>query len=82
MTAWRDRWLFVGTDQVGSIRPVGGSWACYFLGELIAVRPDEQSARACVERYHKAQTSTVHPEDEMVGRSRERELQRQKGYDE
>ncbi len=48
-----DRWTFSDNDvEVGYVEPVGASWACFYKGEQIAIRPDRFSAQQAVHAMH------------------------------
>jgi hypothetical protein len=40
--------------RIGSVVRTSGSWDCKYGLQSIAIRPDRESARACVEKYHEA----------------------------
>lgn len=46
--------LYNDQTKLGEVKRMGGSWSCVYAGVQIAVRPDKQSAQACVSRYHEA----------------------------
>lgn len=40
--------------EIGYYKPIGGSYACFYKGELIATRPSRASAMRAIEGVHEA----------------------------